>query len=243
MRKIITFFTLFILCTTFLSARQSLAFFRNGVQLENNAEITISDVVTEEFGSLVIESGLELKNISSQDVSATVTQTALIAPQAGTLSFCFDMCIPTNSDVEQTSSVSANSEHPVFHMMYYIEEGAYSSPKIKYEAWDTTTPDSKIAVTVTYAYQESTGLGDDVIGKNNLEVIQSGSTVKFAYSWANMGEYQVALYNITGRNVASFPLFDQEGVYQLPDNLSSGIYIVSVKQNNRDILTKKFVVK
>jgi hypothetical protein len=225
---------------------QSFVFYQGDTPLANGAEITVSKLDLDEFGeSWVMESGLSLKNTAEYSLPARVDQIVLIPPGfgAGFLSFCFDQCQSVNANVSQEGRIAANTlvVPPFFHLSFFIVEEAYTLLKVKYEVVNLEDINDKAAVTITYDYNEnSTGL-IGVDSEKNINVFQDGNKMKFNYSF-DTDNIQLEIYNVLGEKAAQHRL-SSEGLFTLPEELTKGIYIYTITNNNKILTARKFIVK
>jgi hypothetical protein len=240
---------IFVLCNAifllaFSAKAQTFAFFRGDAPLANNTEFTVSKTSIDEFGGLVIESGLSLKNLSALTVEARAVQTTLIIPpneSYGVLNFCFERCQEGNGNQAQTRNINPNflMVPPEFHLCFFPFE--YTIAKVKYEVFPTNNPADRVSVTVTYDYNaNSVGITDILDSKNTIKASQEGNYIQFSYSFDS--RVQLEIYDLIGRKVAHY-LLPSEGPFVLPEKLPKGIYIYTVKTSNKPLITRKILVK
>jgi len=250
MKKLLILGILFMLVTS--AKAQSFMFYRGNQPLEDNVEFTVSNYeVSMDLGDITVlslESDLHLKNVTNQDVQATVTQTILQAPsdsENGYLSFCFYTCTTGNTNKTLSGSIQANSFNEGYHVNFLVYKGMYNSVKVKYEVYltnDISKTDKK-TVTVTYRYDENS---ISQLKNPNLNpvfnVFQEGEQVSFNYSF-DSNDCQLEIYSVTGQKVAQHLLTSGTGVFPLPEKLPKGIYLCTVKNGKQTVATQKFIIK
>ncbi|MDR1610969.1 MAG: T9SS type A sorting domain-containing protein [Candidatus Symbiothrix sp.] len=256
MKKII------ILCCTalmftFQTFAQTFAFLQNGRQLGNNAEITVTKAVPSELdGELVLESDLALKNLTDNFIEVTrMTQTVLTGPTfpAGTISFCFYECkyaLTSNIDTYREVDVSGESavrpnelwESPLFHLSFYVSENFYTGTQVKYEVYPLDNPNDKTAVTITYDYNENSTALSKITLPGKITTSQEGNNVRFTYSLDNNNAI-IEVYNAVGNKMSQHRLQSAEGTFVLPEKLTKGVYLYTVKQSNKVTTANKFIIK
>ena len=240
MKRIITLFIVVFACISFTFA-QTFAFFHNGTQLENNVEITVSEI-TVSLGTRIIESNLQFKNLTSSDLEATMTQTVLVTPTAGELTMCFQLCQESNEDLTQTTTVVSDYFDPLFHIGLYLPEMGTATAKVKYEIYPTDNVEDKYAVIVNYD-PNRTGLNSQSANKNVMSVYQNGNNVAVDYNVNTSGDLQLYVYNTTGMVVAQHTLHSNQGSFMAPESLERGIYIAAIKQGTNVISLQKFMIR
>jgi hypothetical protein len=231
---------------------QTFAFLQNEKQLDNNAEITVTKAFPSELdGELVLESELGLKNLTDNDVSARMTQTVLtgVTIPAGNISFCFYNCVYTqtssgNTYREQDGEVGPNEIwiSPQFHLSFYVSENLYTSTKVKYEIFPLDNTDDKTTVTIIYVYNEKSTALSHINRQNKIITSQESNNVMFTYSF-DRNNTLIEVYSAIGNRIAQHYLKSAKGVFVLPEKLPEGIYIYSIKQDNKIIVANKFIVK
>jgi hypothetical protein len=264
MKKIITLGSFMLLLASSIGA-QSFAFFQGDTQLEDNAEITASKISIDDGdgqiptieGMVFLESGLRLKNISDNSISVAVSQTVITYPPMNEdgdylafLGFCFGTCnTGNNNKTKPTASdapiiLDANSFETGLHVLLYVYEGVYTSVKAKYEVFSPTdlSKTDKKTVFVTYNYNEnSTGL-NDLHQEQKITALQNGTHVNFNYAF-DAKNAQLEIYSITGQKIAQHYLPSGKGSFTLPEQLSKGIYVYTVKSEKEILAVQKIIVK
>jgi hypothetical protein len=227
---------------------QTFAFYKGDAPLENNAEFTVSKTSLDEFGGLVIESGLSLKNLTHTEVNARATQTVLTTPRPsdedGILNFCFDRCQEGNADQTQTRLIDPDflMVPPEFHLCYFPFGENYTTVQVRYEVFPMSNIQDRTSVTVTYNFNQDsqTGLNSPKL-TNTISAFQEGNQVKFKYGFDSEA-IQLEVYDVVGHKVAHYPL-DSKWVFILPEELTKGIYIYTVRNNNKQLATHKLIVQ
>ena len=242
MKRIITIFGVITMFGGSLFA-QSFAFFRHDVQLENNAEITATEFDPEgiEWGSYIIQSEVELKNLTTDEIATTLTQTVLEQPTApGKLEVCFGgSCrMPTNEDVTFYGNVESGF-HGGFHFAFRdLTLGEYTRIKVQYDVYPTDDPDDKTTLIIIYDYSE---VGIKELSRNdNVFVYSQNGRINFKFNKFS-SDMQLVMYNITGREIGTYNINSEKFV--LPETLSKGIYIYSLKEKGKVTCSGKYVQK
>jgi len=250
MKKILIWGILFMLITS--AKAQSFMFYRGDQPLDDNAEFTVSNYeVSMDLGDITVlslESDLHLKNVTNQNVQATVTQTILEPPldnDNGYLSFCFYTCTTGNSFKTMSGAIQANSINPGYHANFLVYRGFYNRIKVRYDVYaanDISKTDKK-TVTVTYVYDENstTQLNKPIVNPA-FNVFQEGEQVKFNYSFAS-NACQLEIYNLMGQKIAQHALASGIRTFLLPEKLNKGIYLCVVKDEKQTVAAQKFIVK
>ncbi|KAA6302238.1 MAG: hypothetical protein EZS26_001598 [Candidatus Ordinivivax streblomastigis] len=235
---------------------QTFAFFRDGAQLANNTEITITNVVPGILdGELVLEARLELKNMTDDYVDAKMIQTILseFRAPAGFISFCLDGCttVKTTELLDETKRIRQQFRSfepyqllvsPAFKLEFDVEEGGYTGATARYEIFPEDNVNDKTTITVTYDYTEnSTGLSP-VNSANQTLVRQNESGVEFIYSF-DSGNHRLEVYNLLGQKVAQHNLDTHSSTFILPEKLVKGVYLYSIKEGNRIVTAQKFSIR
>jgi len=250
MRKILILSAMFLLITS--AKAQSFMFYRGDQPLEDNAEYTVSDydvfMTGDDYVILSMESGLELKNITGNDVQATVAQTILDGPldgENGYLSFCFQECTTGNNNKTMSGLITANSFSIGYHTNFYVYEGIYNRITVKYEVYLATgigKPNLK-TVTVTYVYDaNSTAQLNKTDITPALNVFQEGDQVKINGAFGS-NNCQLEVYNLMGQKLAQHLLSSADGTFSLPEKLTKGVYICVIKNGKQTAAMQKFIVK
>jgi len=249
MKKLLILGILIMLITS--AKAQSFMFYRGDQPVDDNAEFAVSDynvafVTADDFMVLSMESGLKLKNMTNRDVPTTVTQTILEAPTDalyGYLSFCFLECTTGNSNKTMSGNFPANSFSVGYHSNFYVYQGKYNRVKVKYEVYLTGNPADKKTVTVTYVYDENSV---NQLNKPNitpaLNVFQDGNQVKFNYSF-DSNACRLEIYTLPGQKIVQHLLPSGAGTFSLPEKLTKGVYLCTVKNEKQTLATQKFIVK
>ncbi|MDR0426990.1 MAG: T9SS type A sorting domain-containing protein [Dysgonamonadaceae bacterium] len=231
---------------------QSVVFYRGNAPLANNAEVTISKTTHDEFGALTIESGLSAKNTTDYTVPASLRRTILTSPSEETgafLSTCFGNCVyddfknSTFPPRPQDEMMEANAlvESPQFHLSLILVEGNYTVAKVKYEIYPTENPEDVSTVTITYDYNERSGLDNIKENRNDLIAFQEGNRLIFKYAFDEKN-IRLEIFDIVGNTVGEYPLAS-DGLFTLPEALKPGIYIYTVKTNGKQLVTNKLIIK
>jgi len=190
-----------ILILTISAKAQSFMFYRGEQPLDDNAEFTVTDyqeyMKLGDITVLSLESELRLKNITDNDVQATVTQTIVENPTdfvSGSLSFCFNSCYTGNVNRTLTGTISANSFSVGYHADFYVYEGISNRIKVKYTAYilDGLAKTNLKTVTVTYAYENHIPVTDVTLDRTTAS-LTVGNTLQLTAA--------VAPDNATDKNV------------------------------------------
>ena len=250
MRKLATI-SVMLLMISFIKA-QSFMFYRGTQPLEDNAEFTVStyEVYFEEgdYVVLAFESGLQLKNMTANDLQTSVSQTILEGPldnENGYLSFCFFDCVTGNFNRIKSGLIQANNFNEGFNVNFYAFEGKYNRIKVKYEVYlsnDIGKTDKK-TVTVTYVYDEnSTTLSNKPFFKPEFAVFQDGNQLKIHYAF-DSNTCQLEIFNLLGHRIAQHILPSGQGTFTLPETFAKGIYVCVLTSEKQVMATKKISIK
>jgi hypothetical protein len=230
------------------ASAQSLVFYRNNVQLANNAEFTASETSFDEFETLTIESGLSVKNLTNETISASLRRRIITPPSSesgATLSTCFGSCVANNSmfppPQEKIVEADALVESPVFHLNLLLVKNNYTQATVEYKIYPTDSPEDVSTVTVTYDYNQQSGLDETINSKNDIIASQDGNNLIFKYFF-NEKNVLLELFNIVGNKIGEYPL-NSDGVFILPEKLDKGIYIYTVKTNSKRLISKKITIQ
>ena len=245
MKRIITFFGAITLFGSSLMA-QSFAFFQHGNQLENNAVITITEYDTqnmEEYGWLDMEADVELKNLTENTLFSCFAQTVLEGPIGeGKLAVCcLGNCYPPSNDDEVHEGNAEPGDHFGFHLSFggQVEEGEDERVKVQYDIYPKANPNDKTTVIIIYEYSATGGIKELSRNDNVLVFSQNGKiTFKFNQISPDM---QLVIYNITGREIGQYYVNSEKFI--LPETLSNGIYIYTLKEKGKVSYTGKYVQK
>jgi hypothetical protein len=240
MKKIIIFCCLLL---SLISVKaQDIVFYQGDTPLPNNAEITVSKLTADEItGDFTLETDIKVKNLSSNAIEATMSQTVITAPSSGEISFCFFTCYNDNKDKSQIATLPANSFFSGLHLYFYITEvGKYTTAQVKYQIFNNQSPKNMVTLTINYIYNEnSTGIQKPVL-ENTIDVYQSGKNTVFRFS-PELEYHSLAIYTLSGQQVATY-LLPSKGVFTLPKELGKGIYIYFAKGNKGLRSAQKFIV-
>jgi hypothetical protein len=254
MRKKITLLCSVLALFAVQSFAQSYAFYYNDVELEDNAEITVSRAVVDTVleGWLVLEPNLQLKNLTNTAMNTGISQKILEYPAldeedeyTGYLSLCFVFCFTRNEDRTFNVVLAPNAFAEGFHSKFNVQEGVYTSAKVKYEvyAWGDIFHTDKKTITVNYVYDENSTNGlKNPAAENAISVFQEGNNITFNYA-LDAQPIQLDLYNISGQKIGQHLLASGNGTFTLPSTLAKGIYVYSVKNAKGMVTTNKFSVQ
>ncbi|MDR0863667.1 MAG: plasmid segregation protein ParM [Candidatus Symbiothrix sp.] len=241
MKKIITLsIALFLFVTS--TVAQSFAFFRGEERLENNAEITITKAGHDDLDVFVMESELQVKNLIGFSVQTRMTQRVLTAPNAGILSFCYNVCITGNEDNAQEATLGGNSFKEGFHLSFEPVENTYTIAKAKYEIVNQNNESDKATVTVTYQYDENSTALKNIDPAGKVVLSQNDGEVSLNYNFDNAANRKVNVHSLIGTKTAVFNLSEVAGTVQLP-TAQKGIFIYSITENDQIIQTGKYIVR
>jgi hypothetical protein len=247
MKKIITLYCgLFMLSIT--SFAQSLVFYRDNVPLANNTEFTASQTSFDEFEALTIESGLRVKNLTNETIAASLRRTLTAPPSAESgaiLNSCFGSCVANNMlfPPPQTGVVEAGvfTDPAYLHLSLLLVEKKYTQAVVTYEIYPTDRPDDVSTVTVTYDYNKQSGLDEIKQHEGDIIAFQEGGRLSFKYFFTEKN-LRLEVFNIVGNKVGEYQL-NSEGIFILPEKLRQGIYIYTVKTNNKRLISKKTIIQ
>ncbi|MDR2927127.1 MAG: T9SS type A sorting domain-containing protein [Cytophagaceae bacterium] len=234
MKKTVTLFAAIALCTGSLFA-QSVVFLQNGEQLANNAEITVTEAANDPIWGLSIESGLRLNNTTSSQLPVTITQTVIEPPTSGSLSVCCsgNCYAPSVENWTNQGTAPAGLDNGSHFMFIFLEEGTYTSCKVKYEVYSSSS--DKSTVTVNYQYG---GAGIGNVNNSGVSVYNLNGQTCFKLNRLSANT-QLVVYNITGQVVGQYT--PNAETFVLPVTLTNGIYIYALKENGKIISSGKYV--
>lgn len=229
-----------LFCSIFSTvSAQTFAFFRHGVQLNNNAVVNVSEFTTED-GAITIESGLEVRNLTTLNFMGVVTQHVIQKPQNGIISFCFGNCVFTNEDLTLETVVSS-SNTTALHVYYASEAGKYGNTSVEYTVYSKLNPSETRKVTVNFNYN-ATRLNSLSGDMNSVRILHQGGRVQFAFQFPSENVYQLQLLDLTGKVLAETSTKNKSGNW-VPDlKVSKGIYFLRVRANSTLSFSRKIVL-
>lgn len=219
---------------------QTFAFFRNGVQVANNSEITITDFTVED-GAVVLESGLEVHNLAPLQLRGVVNQHVVQAPDKGTISFCFGNCVLTNLDLSLEWDVDPGNL-TALHVYLATAENDFTSTKVEYTVSPKmdNTDQQKVIVNFVYALN---GISPVNMNGKAFVIVRDNGKSGFQYNFNSEKNRKIQLYNLTGQIIASNQISKRSGTW-IPDrSLTKGIYLIAVKENNQTVLSQKVIIR
>jgi len=226
---------------------QDFAFYHNGVKLENNAEINVTEYTEENDGTTsnpeyneYFESNVVLHNESPMTINGAMTQEVILSPQSGYLSFCFGNCVLTNSFYTLETSV-APTNTTALHLTYFVPKNMYETVSAKYSVYNKLNPTVVTSVTITYVYTNNTAV-NSVSTTKDFNVYQTGDLLNVKFNISENGDYSVHLYSLTGSEIYSRNLSDVNGNIKVA-GLSKGIYFAKLKKGNQLIATRKVMMR
>ena len=104
-----------------------------------------------------------------------------------------------------------------------------------------------LGVGVSFAQSDlgknSLPLNEDLISISDAYPNPATSVVEFDYK-TKATDAKITLFNVLGTEVAEYRLSSFENKVSIPvENLKSGVYFYTVSANNKNLKTKKFVVR
>lgn len=223
---------------------QSYRFEFKGVELEDNAEVTVDEALEENWGDdedpywiAQVESHLSLKNVSGSALLTKGSINFLSAVPSGGVSFCFDMCVKTDKDSSQEKNIEAGSYLSGFHVAFEPEYQQYGSLKIKLKAENKSDASDSRTVYVNFNYKDMTGIASN---KANVKssIYQQGASLILNASLDKPAVLSIS--DITGKQIVNRAVEDGTTVLS---SLPKGIYIYSLQSGNEIIGTNKFIVR
>jgi hypothetical protein len=184
---------------------QSFAFERDGVELPNNIEYTVSQI--DRTGT--IESQLELKNKTNFSIAITASQTVLQAP-TGTNAFlgiCYDVCQYTNENASESGTLGTGSNN--FHAFFIPETNHDDRAIVRYEIVNTANPTDKIAATITYRYGNGTAI-TSLPSTEILRITQTNRQIHLHTQAPTARSLRLYLYTPTGQLLSTQSLPSQD---------------------------------
>lgn len=244
MKKNLLFALLFLSASSV--GAQSFKFFHNDKEVKNNTEITIDEVIAENWGTdeepewhLTMETGISLKNISNQPVNGIGSITFISSPAPmGEAQFCFSVCQFTNTSLSQEKKVDANSYVPGYHIAYTPIFGSFEKASARLDVKNKDNQSDNQSITVHFQYLNASGL-QDVNASQKVKLFQQDNLLIVQAGIKNQGS--LIIRDITGKEVVHYVL--KAGRNQLTHHLPKGIYIYSVQEGNKNIALNKMIIR
>jgi len=239
MKKVITFLTTLFLCSGLIYS-QTFEFYRNGILVQNNETIEITDVEENAWGWLIMKSKVQLKNTTSNTVEASLSQTVLEHPAAGELEVCFggNCYASTNANVTWPGTIAPGmpDNEDEFKMVFYPSEEIYTHIKVQYDVFVRNNPDDKTTIFLIFNYRPG---NINIISQNdNLLIYNQNGQICFKFNNSSP-KRQLTVYNITGTETGQYKA-DSE-LLVLPETVKKGVYLYSVKENGKVVSTGKYI--
>ena len=234
-------FTLMLLAVMGYVSAQSLQFEWDGHVYSEGETI---ECTNDEFGYGEYIQHMQLRNLTSGDLSVIVEK-EVVEDLEGTMNFfCWGQCFSSTVFVSNPVTVAANSlntDDLSFHTLF--EEPVFGKVQVKYSAYDVNHPNERITINVVFKKSGE--------GLNETQALYFGqpypnpasSMVSFDYNLS--GSYAIAVvYNLVGQEVMRQEINTFDGKMSLSvAELNDGIYFCSVMHNGQTFATVKFVVK
>jgi len=209
--------------------------------LPNNKEITVTKTGYNDWGMFTMESDIYVKNLTTSTIEAFLSQTVLVKPSAGEFEVCWGgSCFKRNTDdiIYEGIFEQGYQMPPDFHIAFYPEEENYTIGKVKYELYPKNNPDDKSAITINFVYSE---VGIEKLTQNdNVIIYRQNDKTYFAFNHVHP-QMQLVIYNITGMETGRYNINSK--IFSLPEIMSKGIYIYSVKTPEKVIYSGKYIQK
>lgn len=234
------FYLAILLCMLQLQA-QSLAFFRNGVQLENNAEVHEGTIIfnPQSDALAVINPQLKIKNLTAEDKPVTITQKVIQTPEGGVLNFYFAYLQQGNMDFTQQSIIRANSIHPYFSVS--VKYGILIDRAVAiYEAYPTDAPDEKVVVTVYFYSTKKPNLTNDCEQTLPYQFYTETGMFRLNCNFSEAASLQLTVYSLSGQLLRSVDMNAQDNISL---TLPKGMYIFRLTESNNVIAAQQFSIK
>lgn len=242
MKKNFTFILSALLFCSGSASAQSFAFFHKGIQLNNGDEITITKVVDDGMGKIIMESDLEVHNLTNSNIEGKMNQTVILAPEFGQISFCFGNCLLTNENAMLTTLVPVGTTTSA-HLTFEVEVDKYATSKVKYTVSPQNSFEEGVSATVNYQYTESSSsINNSALSGDRASILQKDNNVEFVYDLGVNSFYKLVIYNSLGKIVTQKTLTENNGSLDL-SNLAKGVYIYSLNDGSKFIKNQKFIVR
>lgn len=244
MKKIILSFSLMLL--TSLAFSQSLVLFRDGIQLNNDDVVQIDSLIG---GSGMAEVHVNVKNITSQELSVKVRRT-IIDTIPGTINYfcwagqCFSPSIYDSPNSELIAA-GATTGSDRFYADYFSND-TQGITKIRYTFYNEFNVNDTASVIVYFSYGYLSV--NDLLAKSTISNAYpnpASSKVSFDYQLPEQVKTAgVKLYNIVGQEVKSEYLSGVSCKLELDlNNLNEGIYFMTIILNGEAAKTSRIIVQ
>lgn len=217
---------------------QSFVFVHNGVELENNANIIVSEI-DEEMGTM--DAHAYVKKLASENMNASLTISVEEEPIGGFIGFCgwgTTICTPVNYGSPLTRDLLVENNDPIDPSVEVM--GAYERPvnvKVKY----VLKAGNEERILNVHFDSEASAI-NDLTASNSVFVSGSRDEMYLNYSFDTEAQRVLNVFSITGNKVAEIILSSNNTQVQLPKT-SQGIYLFSIVENGRIIKGGKYIVR
>ncbi len=237
------FLTLLIvaMCCTFAYA-QDLAFqIRNGKTLEDGAVVTVEGYL-DETGMFELYAGIFLQNLKNDLTDVVVSMKALKGnSQICGLTNCRQLA---EGETEERSGTLAPGElvdlgiGVDIMMDIMMDPSALFTRTVEVSAWTKANPDRKISAIVTFTNDPAV-LGVEKVASDAR--IYAKDNV-FYYNFANAGERELQLFDVSGQPCKSVRLASEQGSFSV-EGMNKGLYLYRVTETGQRVNSGKVLVK
>jgi len=226
----------------------------NGVNAQDITFVPHDTFLQDTLGSEIIFD-ITLKNISVDTQTVFIVRTINDLPADWTSALCFDLCfasfidsIVTNGDFGSTPLAPGEEREVSVHVFPIVNDG---TANVQVQAATTRNPNDRITIDFTATTLSSSverdgnHLSDYYISQNYPNPFNPSTKINYGVQEA--GSVNIKVYNILGVKVASLVNeYKPAGTYQVEfngTNLSSGVYLYSLKVNNYSETRKMILEK
>ena len=233
------FFTLALLAVVTLLSAQTLQIEYEDHVYENGETIIC------EYDENLFEyiQHLQIRNLSSEEVSVTVEQDVIETFPDVMVQFCWGMCyVPsTNPFTSDPVIIPANVlSAEDFSIHISIPETETGVVKVKYSAYDRSDPDTRVSIIILAGQTAHVAENHFTLG----QAYPNPATSQVHFDLQSNDNVDVVVYNLLGQEVKSqLVSAHQNRVNIAVDDLQAGIYFCRCSINGAVVKTEKFIVK
>ena len=198
------------------------------------------------FGELIQH--MQLRNVTSNDLSVVIKKEDVENPEGVMNSFCWgehcygpDTYVSPNPVVIPANSITGEADLS-FHAMF--DENVFGKVQVRFSAYEERHPED--AVTINVVFHRS-GEGIHEVGAVRFGQAYpnpASSVVNFDYNINAGDRASVSVYNLLGQEVKNQQVNGMQGHLSVSvADLNEGIYFCKLFVNGSAVSTEKFVVK
>ncbi len=237
MKKTFFIITLIVLFNQ-MTIAQSLQFIYEGVELDNNQNVSVTQFMDDGFGGVKLKFAPTLKNNTSGKMTIKIIKEEIEMAEDSYSTFCTALgCFPGNES-PINFDLEGNDETTSFYgefFPFHLDSEAI----IKYTAQQVgALQNSSATVEVHYIYS-TTKVKD--VGFTNLSIIQSGSLCHISYK--NMNDIKMDIYTTNGVKLNSYEMAASNSSleFHLPTKQGVVLLVFTDKQGNST--SEKILIK